>query len=211
MVSRILIRGGNIMLTKTTRKQNTMELVIIDQLVPEEHLLRKIEKYIDFTFIYDLVEDKYCTDNGRPSVDPVMLFKMLFIGYLYGIRSERRLIEEIKVNVAYRWFLQLSLTDKVPDASTISQNRRRRFTGTDIYERIFDKVLIQAIELGMVRGKILYTDSTHLKANANKNKFESIEVTRAVKDYIYDLDDAVNQDREAHEKKTLKKKNMSQK
>lgn len=199
------------MLTKTTRKQNTMELVIIDQLVPEEHLLRKIEKYIDFTFIYDLVEDKYCTDNGRPSVDPVMLFKMLFIGYLYGIRSERRLIEEIKVNVAYRWFLQLSLTDKVPDASTISQNRRRRFTGTDIYERIFDKVLIQAIELGMVRGKILYTDSTHLKANANKNKFESIEVTRAVKDYIYDLDDAVNQDREAHEKKTLKKKNMSQK
>lgn len=199
------------MLTKTTRKQNSMELVIIDQLVPEEHLLRKIEKYIDFTFIYDLVEDKYCTDNGRPSVDPVMLFKMLFIGYLYGIRSERRLIEEIKVNVAYRWFLQLSLTDKVPDASTISQNRRRRFTGTDIYERIFDKVLIQAIELGMVRGKILYTDSTHLKANANKNKFESIEVTRAVKDYIYDLDDAVNQDREAHEKKPLKKKNMSQK
>ena len=138
-----------------------------------------------------------------------MLFKMLFIGYLYGIRSERRLIEEINVNVAYRWFLQLSLTDKVPDASTISQNRRRRFTGTDIYEQIFNTVLMQAIDMNMVKGKILYTDSTHLKANANINKFESKEVTLLVKDYIDDLDEAINEDRENHDKKPLKKKNMN--
>ena len=196
------------MLTKTTRKQSSMELVIIEQLVPEDHLLRKIDKYINFNFIYDLVEDKYCLHNGRPSIDPVMLFKILFIGYLYGIRSERRLIEEIKVNVAYRWFLQLSLTDKVPDASSLSQNRRRRFTGTDIYEQIFNTILLQAIEMDMVKGKILYTDSTHLKANTNINKFENKEVTRLVKDYIDDLDEAINNDRESHDKKPLKKKNM---
>jgi transposase len=199
------------MLTKTTRKQSSMELVIIDQLVPEDHLLRKIDKHINFNFIYDLVEDKYCLNNGRPSVDPVMLFKMLFIGYLYGIRSERRLIEEIKVNVAYRWFLQLSLIDKVPDASTISQNRRRRFTGTDIYEQIFNTIIVQAIEMGLVKGNTLYTDSTHLKANANINKFEPKEATRLVKDYIDDLDEAINEDRENHDKKPLKKKNMNQK
>lgn len=194
------------MLTKKNERQNSIELVIIDQLVPENHLLRKIDKYIDFSFIYDLVENKYCLNNGRPSIDPVMLFKIMLIGYLYGIRSERRLIDEINVNVAYRWFLGLSLTDKVIDYSTLSQNRRRRFTGTDIFEKIFDRIVFQAIELGFVRGKILYTDSTHLKANANKNKFESKEVETTVKEYIDDLNEAVNEDRINHNKKVFKKK-----
>lgn len=199
------------LLTKNNERQNSIEVVIIDQLVPEKHLLRQIDKYIDFSFIYDLVEDKYCLNNGRPSIDPIMLFKMMLIGYLYGIRSERRLIDEINVNVAYRWFLGLSLTDKVPDYSTLSQNRRRRFTGTDIFEKIFDRIVFQAIELGFVKGKILYTDSTHLKANANKNKFEIKEVEKTVKEYIEDLNEAVTEDRVNHNKKVLKKKTMSQK
>ena len=84
----------------------------------------------------------YCKDNGRPAIDPVVLFKMLFIGYLYGIRSERQLEKEIQVNVAYRWFLGLSLTDEVPDHSTISQNRRRRFKGTDIFQKVFDEIVL---------------------------------------------------------------------
>jgi transposase len=199
------------MLTRKEEKQNSIELVIIDELVPQDHLLRKIDKYIDFSFIYDLVKDLYCLDNGRPSVDPVMLFKMMFIGYLYGIRSERRLVKEIQVNVAYRWFLGLSLTDKVPDSSTISQNRRRKFNGTDVFEKVFDTIVLNAIEHGFIKGKILYTDSTHIKANANKNKFERKIVEKSIKDYIYDLDGAVNKDRENHNKKLLKKKNISQK
>ncbi len=81
-----------------------MELVNIGTLIPEDHLLRKIDKAIDFTFIYEKVEDLYCKDNGRPPIDPIQLFKMMFIGYLYGIRSERRLEQEVQVNVAYRWF-----------------------------------------------------------------------------------------------------------
>jgi len=199
------------LLTKNTEKQNSMELVIIDDLVPKNHLLRKIDKHIDFTFIYDLVKDLYCLDNGRPSIDPVMLFKMMLIGYLFGIKSERRIVDEIKVNVAYKWFLGLSLTDKVPDYSTISQNRRRRFNGTDIFEKIFDRIVFQAIDLGLVKGKILYTDSTHLKANANKQKFEKKEVEKSIKEYVYELEEAVNQDRKEHGKKPLKKKTISQK
>ena len=89
--------------------------------------LRKITRVVNFSFIHEKAKDLYCEDNGRPAIAPVVLFKMLFIGYLFGIRSERQLVREIEVNVAYRWFLGFGLQDKIPDASTISQNRRRRF------------------------------------------------------------------------------------
>jgi len=87
---------------------------------------------IDFSFIHDRVAGLYCADNGRPPLDPTLMFKALFIGYLFGIRSERQLVREIEVNVAYRWFLRMQLTDAVFDASTLSQNRRRRFNNTDV-------------------------------------------------------------------------------
>ena len=112
----------------------------------------------------------------RQAIDPVVLFKMLFIGYLFGIRSERQLVKEIQVNVAYRWFLGMRLTDKVIDASTFSQNRRRRFAEGEIEQTIFDGIVAQAIEHGLIGGRVFYTDSTHLKANANKNKHQQVEV-----------------------------------
>ena len=129
-----------------------MEFVSIEELVPKEHLLRKIDKVIDFGFIRERVKDLYCADNGRPAIDPVVLFKMLFIGYLFGTRSERQLVRDIQVNVAYRWFMGFGLTDKVPDASTISQNRRRRFAEGTIYQEIFDEIVLQAIRRKMVDG-----------------------------------------------------------
>ena len=104
-----------------------------------------------------------------------MLFKLLFLGYLYGVRSERQLIREVQVNVAYRWFLGLNLTDKVPDASTLCQNRRRRFNNSNVYQDIFDEIVLQAMRKRLVSGRLLYTDSTHLKANANKNKHIKVE------------------------------------
>ena len=146
----------------------------------------------------------YCHTNGRPAVDPVVLFKMLFIGYLYGIRSERQLVKDIEVNLAYRWFLGYSITEKIPDSSTISQNRIRRFKGTDIPQKIFDNIVFQAMEKDLVGGKILYSDSTHIKANANKRKFEKVEVDVTPKEYIEQLDIDVNEDRENHNKKPLK-------
>ena len=159
------------MLVTGQNRQRKMEYVLIDDLMPQDHLLRKIDKYIDFSFINEICRPYYCKDNGRPAVEPEIMFKMLFLGYLYGIRSETRLVEEVKVNIAYRWFLGYTLEDKIPDASVIWQNRIRRFNGTDVPEQIFNEILKQAISRGLVGGKVLYSDSTHLKANANKNKF----------------------------------------
>lgn len=181
-------------------------MVTLEQLVPGDHLVRKIDAAIDFGFIREMTEDLYCLDNGRPPIAPEMLFKALFVGYLFGIRSERQLMREIEVNVAYRWFIGLRLTDKVFDASTFSQNRRRRFDGTDIAQRIFDHIVEQAITRGLVGGEVLYTDSTHLKANANKGRYDTAMVAKSRAAYWDDLDAAVTADRAAHGKKPLKPK-----
>jgi transposase len=100
----------------------------------------------------------------------------MFIGYLYGIRSERLLGREIQMNNAYRWFLSFNFHDPVPHHSTISWNRQHRFKETDIFQEIFDEIVLQAINYKMVGGRVLFTDSTHLKANANKHKFTKQEV-----------------------------------
>jgi transposase len=194
------------MLIDKDTRQISMEFVSIEELVPSDHLLRKIDKAIDFGFIREKVRSLYCADNGRPAIDPVVLFKMLFIGYLFGVRSERQLVRDIQVNVAYRWFLGFGLTDKVPDASTISQNRRRRFSESTIYQDIFDEIVVQAINRKMVDGSVLYSDSTHLKANANKNKFEVRDVQKSTRDYMERLEEDIATDREAHGKKPLKEK-----
>jgi len=191
------------MLKEPGAHQHALEMVTLESLVPVDHLLRQIDAFIDFEFIRDKVKHLYCIDNGRPATDPVVLFKLLFIGYLYGVRSERQLVKEVQVNVAYRWFLGFSLTDKIPDASTISQNRRRRFVGTPIYQQIFDAIVEQAQSAGLVSGRVLYTDSTHLKASANKNKFDVQEVEIKPQDYLQALDEAVDEDRELHGKKPL--------
>ena len=183
--------------------QSTLEFVSIDELVPQDHLLRKIEAKIDFSFIHDLVKDLYCDNNGLPALDPTLMFKLMFLGYLYGIRSERQLIRDVQVNVAYRWFLGLSLTDKIPDASTLSQNRRRRFNDSNVYQEIFDQIVFQAMKRKLVTGKTLYTDSTHLKANANKNKWVKADAQASAREYLNDLEDAINQERIQNGKKPL--------
>lgn len=180
--------------------QNEAEFVFIEDLVPEDHLLRKVDKYIDFSFIGEKVRPFYSEKNGRPS-DPIMLFKMMFIGYFYGIRSERQLEREVQMNVAYRWFLGLKLHDPVPDHSTISWNRRTRFKDTNIFQEIFDEIVLQAINHKMVGGRVLFTDSTHLKANANKHKFTREEVEMETREYIDELNKAIDEDRSNHGKK----------
>lgn len=191
------------MLKRPGPDQTALEMVTLEELVPRDHLLRRIDAVIDFSFIHDLVADRYCADNGRPPLDPTLMFKALFIGYLFGVRSERQLVREIEVNVAYRWFLRLRLTDGVFDASTLSQNRRRRFQDTDVAQAIFDRIVEQAIAHGLVDGAVLYTDSTHLKANANKNRFDKAMRAKSTADYWDALDAAVKADRAAHGKTPL--------
>ena len=183
------------MLKEPTPKPVEPEMVSLEQLVPHDHLVRKIDAAIDFEFIRDEVKDRYCPDNGRPAVDPVRLFKIMLLGYLFGIPSERRLVKEIQVNLAYRWFLGMSLTEKVIDASTLSQNRRRRFKDNDVYERIFTRIVEQAIDKGYISGKVLFTDSTHLKANANKRKYKNEKQQKSPSAYLNDLNQAVAEER----------------
>jgi transposase len=192
------------MLRRVVAQQQELELVSIEGLVPENHLLRKVDMMVDFGFIRERVKHLYCEDNGRPALDPVVLFKLLLLGYLYGVRSERQLMREVEVNVAYRWFLGLRLRDKVPDASTLSQNRRRRFAESTIYQEIFDHIVELAVRKGLASGAVLYTDSTHLKANANKNKFDIAEVRVKAAEYLEALDAAITEDRREHGKRPLK-------
>jgi transposase len=194
------------MLKRPAPEQTALEMVTLDQLVPADHLLRKIDRVIDFSFIHDLTAPLYSPDNGRPPLDPTLMFKALFIGYLFGVRSERQLVREIEVNVAYRWFLRLKLTDKVFDASTLSQNRRRRYDNTSVSQAIFDRIVEQAIRAGLVDGTVLYTDSTHLKANANKTRFDLAVVAKSRADYWEALDAAIDDERAAHGQKRLKEK-----
>jgi transposase len=194
------------MLHTRSHTQNEVEFVLLDELVPANHLLRKIDKHIDFSFILDKVRPYYSEDNGRPSLDPLILFKMMFIGYLYGIRSERQLEREIQVNLAYRWFLGLKITDPVPHHSTISWNRCNRFKDTTVFQDIFDEIVLLAMNHKMVGGRVLFTDSTHLKANANKHKFTRETVKVETREYVEELDKAIEEDRTAHGKKPLKKK-----
>ena len=128
------------MLKRETSKQMKMTLLTLDELMPEKHFLRDLENTIDFSFIYDLVESLYAA-GGRPSVDPVVIIKMLLVGYLYGITSEQKLESEVQVNIAYRWFLGIDFDEPVPDHSTISQLRRRKFNGTILFQDIFDQVV----------------------------------------------------------------------
>ena len=106
-------------------RQMAMIFVDIESLIPETHLLRKIERMVSFNFIYDLLAPYYPA-TGRPSVDPVSMFKMLLIGYLYGIKSERRLVEEVQLNIAYRWFCGFELDHTIPNHSTFSKTRTRK-------------------------------------------------------------------------------------
>ena len=144
------------MLKRPAAEQTALEIVTLDQLVPVHHPLRKIDRTIDFSFIHDSTAPLYSPNNGRPPLDPTLLFKALFIGYLFGVRSERQLVREIEVNVAYRWFLRLKLTDNVFDASTLSQNRRRRYRDETIAQSIFDRIVEQAIRQALSTARCLH-------------------------------------------------------
>lgn len=176
------------------------EMVTLDQLVPPNHLVRKMEAALDFSFIYELVKDLY-SDVGRPSIDPVILIKLTIIQYTFGIRSMRKTIEEVETNMAYRWFLGFGFHDKVPHFSTFGKNYERRFKNTDLFEQIFYRILKSAAEKKLISPEHVFVDSTHVKASANKRKFEKKVVRKETRAYQAQLQEEINQDREDHGKK----------
>ena len=182
------------MITINKNIQSEMLMTTMEEIVPENSLFRKIDKYVDFAFIYDLVKDKYCENNGRPSIDPVVLFKLVFIQALDGIKSMRKTCEKIKVDAEYRWFLGIPFGQDTPHFSTFSKNYERRFKDSSIFEDIFTNIVNQAIEYNLIDGTTFYTDSTHKKANANKNKYTD-EIVKEVKKRRKWLEEEINEER----------------
>ena len=190
---------------KDKNSQREIKLVCIEDLVPENHILREIYASIDFDFIYDEVKGLYSEiDWGKPGIDPVSLFKIVFIQYLFGIRSMQQTIKEIEVNVAYRWFIGYDIGEKIPHFSTFGKNYTRRFQETDVFERIFTHILNEAVDCDFVDASEVFIDGTHIKVNANKKKSTPIEMKIEAKNYQKQLDEEVTKDRELHGKKPLK-------
>ncbi len=166
------------------RKDARHEPIIVDleALVPKDHLLRKIEKVMDYERLYERLEPYYCHDNGRPGADPVVLIKMVLIQHLFGIPSLRQTYREIQVNNAYRWFLGYNLLDTIPHFATVSYAFCKRFP-EELAEEIFEHILSKAINNRMVDPSAIFIDGTHIKASANKKKYRKEQVAKAAKVY----------------------------
>ncbi len=188
------------MIVKERKKREQVEMFSTEEFVPADHLLRKIDSAVDFTHIYDIVEDLYCADNGRPSIDPVVIFKMVLIQHLYGLKSLRRTVDEIEMNVAYRWFLGYLMNEQIPHFSTISYNFKHRYTEATI-EEIFYWILSEINNAGYLSPEAVFVDGTHIKANANLKKSVKRAVPQAAKIYEEQLMEEINEDRDDHDKK----------
>jgi transposase len=156
----------------------------MENMIPEDHILRLIDKHVDFSFIYEKVRRLY-SSTGRPSVDPVVMIKMLLVGYLYGITSERRLCEEVEMHIGYRWFVGLTLEDSVPDHSTFSKNRHGRFRES----KIFDEVIRLCFSHGLLTGDHLTIDNTLVEANASLNRMEPVVVPMTTREYLQKVEE----------------------
>lgn len=168
----------------------------LEAMVPPDHLLRSIDRFVDLSNVRSTLASSY-SSTGRPSVDPELMIRMLLVGYCYGIRSERRLCEEVGLNLAYRWFCRLDLTDLVPDHSTFSKNRHGRFRNCDLLRQVFEAVLARCIAEGLVGGRLFGADASLIKADASRYSKVQAEdwsagdtVSRATQEYLGTLDDA---------------------
>ncbi len=167
----------------------------LEKHIPNNHLLRKIDQFLDFAEIRKHLTSYY-SHTGRPSIDPELMIRMLLIGYCYGIRSERRLCEEITFNLAYRWFCRLGLEDAVPDHSTFSKNRHGRFRESDLLRHVFDTVVTRCIEENLVKGEGFAIDASFVRADVSRQAYEHSPVdwtpsktrSRPVKEYLDKLD-----------------------
>ena len=171
----------------------------LERHVPAAHLLRAIDRFVDLSDVRSHLSPFY-SSTGRPSIDPELLVRMLLVGYCYGIRSERRLCEEVHLNLAYRWFCRLGLDGEVPDHSTFSKNRHGRFRDCDLLRKLFETVVRRCMAEGLVEGTAFAVDASLIAADANKQRsavgsdevdWEAIARTRrSVREYLDTLDEA---------------------
>jgi transposase len=170
----------------------------LDAAVPDDHLVRSIAAVLDLSWVHNELASHY-SPIGRPSIDPVLMIRMLVVGYVFAIRSERALCREVQVNLAYRWFCGLSIEDKLPDHSAFSRARNERFHDSDIFRRVFERVVAACIAAGLVGGEGFAVDASLIAADANKHRsipggewnkdIDPEQASRAVKEYLATLDD----------------------
>src|SRR5246500_2861140 len=175
----------------------------LDKVVPADHLVRQIDGLLDLGWVHEELALFY-SHTGRPSIDPVLMMRMLLVGYVFAIRSERRICAEIQVNLAYRWFCKLGIEDKIPDHSVFCRARQERFRESDALRRVFEGVVATCIAAGLVGGEAFSIDASLIKADVDKKKRlsgdqpiawpKSEEASHAVREYLAALDAARSED-----------------
>ena len=195
MLCIIAILGGLlIMMGQHDRSEALFYYFRLEDQVPENHLLRLIEEHISFEFVRERLKDSY-SETGRPSIDPELLLRILLIGYLYGITSERKLVEELRMHLAWRWFTGLGFDQEIPHHSTFSKNRHGRFQESKLFEQLFEEIVARCLEAGLVEGDNLSVDGSFVEANANKGSripreqlAEVAHVKHNVRQYLVELE-----------------------
>jgi transposase len=210
MLCWITIRGGAlIMMGQHDRSEALFYYFRLEDQVPETHLLRLIDKHISFAFVREKLKESY-SDTGRPSIDPELLLRILLIGYLYGISSERKLIEELRMHLAWRWFTGLGFDQEMPHHSTFSKNRHGRFQESKVFEQLFEEIVARCLEAGLVQGDNLSVDGSFVEANASKESripreqlAEAAKVKRNVRQYLEELEDQNPSEEPVHEQEQV--------
>jgi transposase len=169
--------------SKRVPQEELFPFVAMEQLIPQNHILRYVNRYVDFSFIDELVDHTYSETTGRYATDPELMIRILTIGYLYNL-SERKLFEELTMHAAYRWFCGLGFTDKIPDRSTLNKLRNHRWACDGIFHKILSRIVEQCIQAGLVSGKHLAVDGTKIRANASIKSLEPIVVEVGVDEYL---------------------------
>lgn len=180
------------MMGQQTRTESLFYYFRLEDQIPKDHLLRVIDQQIDLSFVRERVKDLYSA-TGRPSIDPEVLLRVLLVGYLYGITSERRLLEEVRMHLAYRWFTRLDFEQEIPDHSTFSKNRHGRFRQSGVFREVFEEIVRRCMRTGLVEGKHLAVDGTLVEANASPQSRvrpkEVVQISQSAAEYLTELEE----------------------
>ena len=190
----IPLGGLLFMMGNHSRSESLFYYFRLEDQVPENHLLRLIDRHVSFEFIRAKLKDSY-SDAGRPSIDPELLLRMLLVGYLYGVTSERKLVAELRMHLAWRWFTGLGFDQEIPHHSTFSKNRHGRFQESNLFQELFEEIVARCVEVGLVKGEHMSVDGSFIQANADHHSrvpreqlAEVAKVNHTVREYLVELE-----------------------
>ena len=186
--------GLLLMMGHHSRSESLFYYFRLEDQVPEDHLLRLIDRHVSLDFVRAKLKDYY-SDTGRPSIDPELLLRMLLVGYLYGVTSERKLVEELRMHLAWRWFTGLGFDREIPHHSTFSKNRHGRFQESNLFQELFEEIVARCIAAGLVKGEHMSVDGSFIQANADHHSrvpreqlAEVAKVNHTVREYLAELE-----------------------